>query len=120
MAYVFTPRDILARIRRILVSLGYDVASDETNSMCEYILARTIERIYLVSMYPPKDFEKDKVYHQVSSSYLDEASGYFYKLDQDVGSNTLFPLLRSTGLALESSVKVKGFQTYIQPREMVH
>lgn len=119
MVYVFTPREILERINALLYQLGYSSTSEATNEMREYILARCIESIYLVSMYPARDLIKDQVYYHVRNGYVDEASGFYYNLDQDVGSNTLFPVLRSTGLQLSSRVKVQKFQVTIFPEAVL-
>lgn len=115
MVYIFTPREILSRIDQLLIDLGYAKASSDANELREYILARVIERIYLVCMYPLRDPIKDSVFDKVDALYRDEVNGYPYKLDQDVGSNTLFPILRSTGLNLHSRVRVQKSQVTICP-----
>lgn len=112
--YVLTMRNELKKIDSILESIcGLTPATAFFQTAREYVIARTIQNIFLTVTIPVRVDALEKIYYAVIRHYVSEDDGFTFNLDQDLGSNRLFYSLSSDQLAVESTIRIEGYNVLI-------
>lgn len=112
--YVFTLRDELKRIDKILEDVcQLTPGTAYFNTAREYVVARTIQNIFLTVTLPVRVDALEKIYYAVVRHYESGDYGFTFNLDQDLGSNRLFFSLNSNLLAVETTIRIEGYNVFI-------
>jgi hypothetical protein len=113
---VFTAKEILDQIHRELITHGADFTKVSLEQWKQYILARAIEDVLMVDLTPQFDRELEHMATLVRSNYRRQDGEEFITLNEDVGSNKLFPYLGSRDLSFESKLDLYRHCVSIAPR----
>lgn len=114
---VFTATEILQQIHCELFKLGVSCDGDSLQEWKRYILARTIEDVLLVDLSPSFDRLKENVAMVVRSNYRRSDGEETYTLNEDVGTNKLFPIVGSGDIPFESQLELHRNCVLIGPRK---
>lgn len=116
-AIVFNAKEILQQIHRELIVLEADTVSISVDEWKEYIIARTIEDVLMVDLTPVYNRCMENIAVIVRSNYRRVEGEETFTLNQDVGSNKLFPNLSSSDLSFESKLELHRHCVVISPRK---
>lgn len=114
---VFTAKEILDQIHVELVKLGAETVNTSVEKWKQYVLARAIEDVFLIDLTPVKDRSKEMTSILVRSNYRRRDGENLFTIEQDVGTNKLFPYLRSSDLPFESQLELHGNRVTLGPRQ---
>jgi hypothetical protein len=115
----FTVTEIMQQIQRELVKLGADTESIPLSKWLEYILARAIEDVLLIDLIPAFDGCMEPIASVVRANYRRDSGEVTLTIQEDVGSNKLFPYLGSGDLSFESRLELHRRCVVIGPRKAV-
>lgn len=113
---IFTAKEIIQQIHRELIKFGADTATIPLEVWNKYIIARAIEDVLLVDLTPEYNPRMEAIAALVRSNYRRSEGDATFTLQQDVGSNKLFPYIGSRDLAFESNVELHRHCVIIGPR----
>lgn len=112
--YVLTMKDELKRIDSILETVcGLTPGTAYFKAAREYVVARTIQNIFLTVTIPVRVEALEKIYYAVNRQYESVDNGFTFNLDQDFGSNKLFFSISSSQLAVETTIRIEGYNVLI-------
>lgn len=112
--YVSTMDAVLKRVDEILESkFGLDKNSSLFHQARHYVIARTIQNLFLISTIAAKDPLLEKIYYAVVRDYVSEDNGFSFNLEQDLGSNHLYYRLSSRDLPIETTIRIEGYNVIL-------
>lgn len=117
LTIVFTAKEILEQIHRELYRLGIGFNVIPLEEWKKYILARTLEDILLIDLTPAFDPAMEDVANKVRSEYRRCDGEETFTIHEDVGSNKLFPYLRTRDLPFESDVQLYRHRVVVGARK---
>ncbi|BAW19275.1 hypothetical protein [Ralstonia phage RP31] len=113
---VFTAKEIFQQIHRELIKLGVDTETIPLEVWNKYIIARAVEDVLLVDLTPEYEVGMESIAAIVRSNYRRSDGDDTFTIQEDVGSNKLFPYIGSGDLAFESNVELRRHCVIIGPR----
>lgn len=113
---VFTAKEIIQQVCQELLNLGADTNTIPLQTWLTYIIARAVEDVMLVDIDPRYDPRMEPIATLVRSNYRRCEGEETYTLQEDVGSNKLFPYLGSGDLPFESELELHQYRVLIGPR----
>lgn len=116
VAVVFTAKEIIQQICREMALLGADTQTIPLEKWLTYIIARAVEDVLLVDLDPPYDPGMEPIATLVRSNYRRIEGEETYTLQEDVGTNKLFPYLGSCDLSFESRLELHRYRVLLSPR----
>jgi hypothetical protein len=116
VAIAFTAKEIIQQICQDLILFSADTKTIPLEKWLTYIIARAVEDVMLIDLDPPYDPRMEPIATLVRSNYRRIEGEETYTLQEDVGSNKLFPYLGSADLSFESRLELHRYRVLLAPR----
>lgn len=118
LAVSFTAKEALQQLERDILRLGVDTTNISLEQWKKYIIARTVEEVLLIDLFPKFHPEMESAAAYLRSHYRRVDGEDTFTLHQDVGSNKLFPHIGSADLPFESELELYRHCILICPRKV--
>lgn len=114
---LFTIKEVLQQLELELNRLTVDTTNISLEEWKAYIIARTLEDLFLVDISPKYCRQMESVASLVRSNYRRVVDEETLTIHKDVGTNNLYQYVGSSDLPFESDLELHRHCVVIRPRK---